>query len=239
VSDWFEEWFGEEYLSIYPHRDEREAEAMLRLIDGQVASDAPVRALDLACGPGRHTRAMTDRWWTLGLDLSPALLRVARAADRSLPLVRADMRLLPFADAAFDLVVNLFTSFGYFRDDAQHVRVVQEVRRVCSARAWFVLDYLNAPEVRANLIPFDERRVGSRVVEQERSISSDGRYVCKTIMLWDEGRMFTERVRLFDADELCRMLECSGFVVVRRVGDYAGAPHSDHSPRLILFARAA
>lgn len=236
--DWFEDWFGEEYLALYEHRDHHEAREVVSLIVERMgeAVDAPV--LDLACGAGRHQRTLCDRgWWTIGLDLSPSLLRAARAQDRTAPLVRADMRELPFADASFALVVNLFTSFGYFRDDAQHLRVLRDVRRVTRPGGWFVLDYLHAEQVRQSLVPRDERTVGTVTVEQEREISADGRFVRKTITLGDLGRTFVERVRLFEPAELEALCTSAGFDVEAVLGDYDGTALRPDSPRAILFAR--
>jgi SAM-dependent methyltransferase len=237
-SDWFEDWFGEEYLALYEHRDQHEAHRMVQLVASRVgtATNAPV--LDLACGAGRHQRMLADNgWWTVGLDLSPSLLRTARVADREAPLVRADMRALPFATASFTLVVNLFTSFGYFRDDTMHQRVITEVGRITRPDGWFVLDYLHAAHVRDTLVARDERTVGTLVVEQEREITTNGRYVRKTITLGDLGRTFVERVRLFEPEELVGLCTSAGFEVDAVLGDYCGAPHDSHSPRTILFAR--
>lgn len=238
--DWFEDWFGEEYLALYEHRDLHEAHAVGELIQAQtgLATGSAIPVLDLACGAGRHQRMLADRgWWTVGLDLSPSLLRAARGLDRAAPLVRADMRALPFAEASFALVVNLFTSFGYFRDDAQHLRVIAEVARVTRRGGWFVLDFLNAFQVRDTLVPFDERTVGTMLVEQEREITPDGRFVRKTITLVDLGRTFVERVRLFEPAELVAMCTEAGFRVESVFGDYAGAPLAMDSPRAILLAR--
>ena len=100
--DWFEDWFGEEYLALYEHRDHHEAREVVALIVERMGEQVDAPVLDLACGAGRHQRTLCDRgWWTVGLDLSPSLLRAARAEDRTAPLVRADMRELPFADASF------------------------------------------------------------------------------------------------------------------------------------------
>jgi SAM-dependent methyltransferase len=234
VKDWYEEWFGEEYLALYPHRDDEEAREVAALIASRVDVPAGAPALDLACGSGRHQRALAERWWTVGLDLSRLLLRVARGEDADAALVRADMRQLPFADGSFALVTNLFTSFGYFRDDRQHERVVAEVARVSKRGGWFVLDFLNAPHVRRTIIPFDRRAQGSRVIEQTRVISDDGRFVRKTITVNDEDREFVERVRLFDPEELRDMLERCGFDVVEILGAYDGRPLDDESPRAIV-----
>lgn len=236
--DWFEDWFGEEYLALYEHRDHHEAREVVRLIAERLGDEPDAPALDLACGAGRHQRMLCERgWWTVGLDLSPSLLRAARAEDRTGPLVRADMRRLPFADASFSVVVNLFTSFGYFRDDAQHFRVLSEVARVTRRGGWFVLDYLHAAQVKATLVPRDEQSVGSTMVEQAREISPDGRFVRKTITIGELGRTFEERVRLFEPRELVAMATAAGFDVDAVLGDYAGGPHDASSPRTILFAR--
>ena len=235
MKDWYEEWFGEEYLALYPHRDDEEAREVASLIASRFDVPAGAPALDLACGSGRHQRALAERWWTVGLDLSRLLLHVARSEDPDAALVRADMRQLPFAGGSFSLVTNLFTSFGYFRDDTQHMRVVAEVARVTRTGGWFVLDYLNAPQVRESLIAFDRRTQGSRVIEQTREISVDGRFVRKTITVSDEDREFVERVRLFEPDELRTMLERNGFDVVEILGAYDGRPLDNESPRAIVI----
>lgn len=236
MKDWFEDWFGEEYLTLYPHRDETEAQHAVEMIDKQLGARNVSKALDLACGAGRHTRPLADRWWTVGLDLSPVLLNVAHSAEPEGNYVRGDMRVLPFADRSFDLCVNLFTSFGYFDSDAQHLRVLAEVARVMSIGGLFVLDFLNSESVEANLVARDERRVGSQVVEQRRSITDNGRYVEKRISLAGSDKQFIERVRLFPVEELEMMLEESGFAVQAKHGDYSGGPIVSNSPRAILFA---
>ncbi|HEY6360784.1 MAG TPA: methyltransferase domain-containing protein, partial [Vicinamibacterales bacterium] len=72
----------------------------------------------------------------------------ARTSLPGTPLVRADMRRLPFRDAAFTLVVNLFMSFGCFRENSHHAEVLKEVSRVTALGGWLVLDFLNAARVR-------------------------------------------------------------------------------------------
>jgi len=235
-ADWFEEWFGHDYLRIYQHRDESEAERAIELIAGQVRGRDIRAVLDLACGAGRHSQALLDRWWTVGLDLSAALLRVAKREDSDAPYVRADMRELPFIAQSFDLVVNLFTSFGYFDDDREHARVLACLRSAMRPAGTLVIDFLNADQVRRNLVPYDERVENGITIEQSRIISPDDRFVEKTIRLRERGREYVERVRLLSAGDLERMLETAGFDVVHCFGDYGGGSWSENSPRTILFA---
>src|SRR3982751_3002771 len=114
MTEWYEEWFGEDYLRLYPHRNDAEAERAVALISSTVSLQPGWRVLDVGCGAGRHTRAfVVYSARCVGLDLSATLLRLARETT-SAPLVRADMRALPIRPRSMDLTVNLFTSFGYF-----------------------------------------------------------------------------------------------------------------------------
>lgn len=235
-ADWFEQWFGEDYLRIYQHRDESEAERAIDLIATHLPGGEIRAVLDLACGAGRHSKPLCERWWTVGLDLSSSLLRVARRDTPDAPYVRADMRELPFADQSFDLVVNLFTSFGYFEDDREQARVLACVRDGLKPGGTFVIDFLNASQVRRDLVPYDERVENGVTIEQSRTISPDDRFVEKTIRLREKGREYVERVRLLSAGDLERMLEAAGFDVVHCFGDYTGTRWSENSPRTILFA---
>ena len=237
MAEWFEEWFGETYLELYPHRDEKDAAAAVALIS-EVTPLEQRCVLDLACGPGRHATVLRESAGSVvGLDLSMPLLRRARA-DYSPPVTvaRGDMRNLPFSSSCFDVVVNLFTSFGYFATDEQHVRVLREVSRVLNAGGWFVLDYLNAIHVRHSLVGNEKVALGDHRVEVTRRISNDGKYVCKEMHLIADDRTFQERVRLFEPHDLDRMLTDVGLVVQERFGSYAGSQLTAESPRILIFA---
>jgi SAM-dependent methyltransferase len=245
MTEWFEQWFGEEYHALYPHRDEEDARRAVELIRGVATWNRGDWILDLACGPGRHAAELggLGAGRVVGYDLSRAMLRRARErTHRKVNLVRGDMRALPFRHATFALAVNLFTSFGYFLSDDEHRRVVHQVAAALAPGGYFVLDYLNAEQVRRTLEASEqtarlrgavERRTEVRVT---RRIGEDGRFVIKEIELRDEGRRFQERVRLFRPDELATMLTDAGLQVHARFGDYDGAPPTPDSPRVILIA---
>ena len=122
MADWFEEYFGEEYLLLYPHRDEEDAERLVSLLCRTVGLMPGWRVLDVACGTGRHVAAFRARAaGATGLDLSQHLLQRAQGSAR-LPVVRSDLRRIPVRARTMDFTVNLFTSFGYFDSDAEHAR---------------------------------------------------------------------------------------------------------------------
>lgn len=240
---WFREWFGEEYLRLYPHRDADEAVRAVELLLEVSDLAAGTRVLDLACGAGRHLHPLRAAGLTAtGLDLSRPLLRRAAARVGSSGLVCGDMRSLPFATGVFGAVAQFFTSFGYFATREEDRRVLGEVRRVLADGGAFLLDFLNADRVREDLVPEDTKRIEGRTVRQVRWLDDDT--VVKRIEIEDPGggspEVFHERVRLYEPRELGQMLAAAGLEPRTRYGDYRGRPfRSDESPRLLILGEAA
>jgi SAM-dependent methyltransferase len=237
VTEWYEEWFGEDYLRLYPHRDDADAERAVALIAKTLELRPGWRVLDVGCGAGRHTRAFADRGARcIGLDLSAALLRLARQTTAA-PLVRADMRHLPIRPASMDLTVNLFTSFGYFERDAEHAAALAEMIGTVKPGGWFVIDFLNPEAVRERLVPRQTMEVSGEQIEVTRSVSPDGRYVCKSIQV-PKGKRYFERVRLFTPGQISEMVEDTGLRVRHAFGDYDASPLTPVSPRTIVMGQA-
>jgi SAM-dependent methyltransferase len=81
---------------------ELEEPVVWSLLDGL----APGRALDAACGTGRHARHLAELGHdVLGIDLTPEMLARARAAVPAARFFEGDLLRLPADDGAFDIVV--------------------------------------------------------------------------------------------------------------------------------------
>ena len=239
MTEWFQSWFNDDYLLLYPHRNAAEAEQLVSLIGRFTGWTAGWRVLDVGCGPGRHAAALESAGLRpVGLDLSSVLLRRAREVT-SAPLVRADMRRLPIRPHSMDACLSLFTSFGYFESDVEHAQTLAGMASTLRPGGWLVLDFLNAAQVlshvKAPAGPFLPGERGSRL---RKYLSPDQQYVIKEIHLAD-GRQFSERVRLYHAAELEAMLAAAGVVIEQRFGDYQGARHIDGAPRALLMGRVA
>ena len=242
---WYASWFGEEYLALYPNRDDLEASRQAQFAYGLLAPYAAKGRggiLDLACGTGRHAVVLSRGGFPVtGVDLSAPLLSRARArrAGPDAGFVRADMRRLPFGSGSFGAVVNFFTSFGYFDDPADDLHVVAEVGRVLATGGAFLSDVFNSPRVLATLVSHEEKTVAGERVSIRRRFDAGTRRLEKEITMGSgsAARTFRERVRVYLRDELESIHRSAGLRVVASFGDFDGSPFDvRHSPRLILLA---
>lgn len=236
---WWESWFGEEYLELYPHRDLASARREVAFALAHLDPD-PMPILDLCCGSGRHSLRFAEKGFPpVGLDYSAPFLELARARGEDLRLVRGDMRALPFADRAFRSVVNFFTSFGYFLRETDNVAVVTEIERVLAPGGRFLCDTFGRDYVLARLVEEENRSTAEREYRIRRWWNPDTRRVEKEIEVRRDASkaVFRESVRAYTAEELTTIFRGAGLAVEAAWGDFEGGPAGSDSPRLIVLAR--
>ncbi len=132
--------------------DEFFAENRLFEFDEQVLAryfSRPGMVVDLGCGTGRVLVTLARRGFRgLGVDLSPAMLRIvaekARAENLSIWGLRANLVELDcLADHSFDYAVCLFSTLGMIRGRRHRRRVLAHVRRMLKPEGLFVLHVHN------------------------------------------------------------------------------------------------
>jgi SAM-dependent methyltransferase len=234
---WYQEWFGEEYLELYAHRDEDEARRQVSFFREQCGPiGGPV--LDLACGTGRHMSELQSHGYVpVGCDLSFILLHTGVREYGQMPVARADMRQLPFCDAVFAALVNFFTSFGYFSEEEENVQVVREMSRVLAPGAPFLFDYLNIHRELEKLVQRETKETPLGSVRIERWFDPSDRSINKRMTIGD--RRYLERVRGYDLEEISAMFTACNLSIGRAFGDFTGAEFVRTSPRLILVGSRA
>ncbi|WP_340011165.1 class I SAM-dependent methyltransferase [Paenibacillus sp. FSL H7-0690] len=240
MTEWYEKSFGEDYLVVYKHRDfggaRKEVERMISWLGLPPGS----KVLDLCCGMGRHSLALAEAGYEVtGVDLSEVLLREARSQKgaEQVTWLRSDMRDLPLI-GGFDAVVNLFTSFGYFEEDEEQVKVLREIYRMLKPGGKFVIDYLNPAYVIRHLVPHSTREDGKNLIDESRRIE-DG-YVKKDIILTSKNdstpRQYHERVKLYSLEKFSGMIEEAGLQLEAVHGSYEDEVYNAESSTRMIFS---
>ena len=239
---WYKDWFNSEhYIKVYSHRDETEAEKLVALITKIIILQPGSSVLDMACGSGRHAISFAKMGFDVtAVDLSELLISEARknALETGVKIDFVLSDLLEYKTSKrFDLVLNLFTSLGYFENDEENFSVIKKAYALLNQGGYFVLDYFNKDYLLKNLIPttiFSEN--GFRIT-QNRSI--EGTRIVKQITIENDGSVeeFYESVRLYDYEEILNYIKKAGFATIKQYGDYFGNNYDrESSSRLIIIA---
>lgn len=234
---WFADAFDARYLDVYAHRSAEQAQAQVKGMLACGLLPQAGRVLDIGCGAGRHLRAMRRAGLDArGLDYSADLLRAGGLCGVA---VRADMRAIPFAEGLFDRACSLFTSFGYFDDPEQDLRVLREAARVLKPGGALVLDHINPGPTLAALVPQSVDERDGACLTQRRTWDASARVLTKELQ-WSQGddtRCWQERVRLYEPAELDALLRRAGFGALARYADLNGSRwQAAASPRQVVLA---
>ena len=242
---WYQDWFGEDYLKVYPHRDEAEARRQLDFVESILSLEGSERILDLGCGSGRHAMEMARRGYGVTcLDLSSVLLSMAqKKSDKGkccTRFVKADMRYIPFSNA-FDFVLSFFTTFGYFETDEENLQTLRSIAAALRSGGYVLLDYLNKTHVIQNIVTLDTRSGNGFEVVQERNYNKKHERIEKRITLKENGRVreYFESVRLYTLDEMKSLMADTDMKLRHCYGDFNGSQFTRESPRLILVGQRA
>ncbi|GMV66051.1 MAG: class I SAM-dependent methyltransferase [Candidatus Omnitrophica bacterium] len=238
--NWFEEWFNHIYLKVYAHRDDKLAETEVDFLIEVLEPDKQDRILDLCCGAGRHLKRLDALGYrhAVGMDLSEDLLRKAQTLlPGRVGLIRGDMRSLPF-NSPFKVVVSLFTSFGYFSDEEENMKVLREIRRVLARGGKFLLDLVPLASV-DRLVARSEKEVEGLLIVEKRRFDAARRRIEKEIEIEmaDGKRTFFESVRVYSFGETRKMLAEAGLCLTEVCGDFGGGVFQPDSERMILIGK--
>ncbi|MFR9727392.1 class I SAM-dependent methyltransferase [Streptomyces sp. MS19] len=202
------------------------------------------RVLDLACGPGLFLVPLAERGYEVtGVDLSPGMLARARracdAAGARVTLERADM-LSYVAPGAYDVVLNVFTSFGYFDDPAANARVLRNAWKSLAPGGRLLVDVMGK-EVLAGWIGRPQAvdlPGGAYVVQRDTVLDSWRRLRTDwTLVRGEVARTASIHSFLYSAAELHDLFVAAGFADVACHGDFDGGPYDQTSRRLVVVGR--
>ena len=217
----------------------------------RVASRANGPVLELGCGTGRVTVPLAKAGVNIvGVDRSNAMLqRIPRIPNLEsvIPVVRADIRALPFADRAFPMVIAPYGILQSLVRSADLTAALASVARVLQPGGTFGLDLVpDVPNWREyrNHVQLRGRSNGARVtlvesVSQDRDrrlTTFEQRFVERRGRTTREHR-FLLTFRTLTVPQMSRRLERAGFAIESVFGDYRGRPWDARADVWIILAK--
>jgi SAM-dependent methyltransferase len=226
---WFANWFDTEYYhELYgKKRSDDEAQLFVNNLVNQLAITKGSHVWDMSCGKGRHVRAFAENGISaIGTDLSKSAIHAAIKSLEDLPQIQQsaayavhDMR-QTFAANYFDVVGNFFTSFGYFKNKHDDVRVLRSAYTALKKNGIFILDFLNAHKL-LDFKPYTEHKtIGGVNYDIKKYVANNT--IFKEIAVQDKLKIMYhhEQVYLYTKAELERKLDKQGFKILFSYGNY-------------------
>ena len=111
------------YDKLYEGIDYKTNSLKLHEFIQQYKKSAGKSWLDVACGTGTHIVHLMDKYNTMGLDLSEAMLEVAREKCPTIEFIQGNMTSFSI-DKKFDVITCLFGSIGYLTKEEDLVSAI-------------------------------------------------------------------------------------------------------------------
>ncbi|MFW6140976.1 MAG: class I SAM-dependent methyltransferase [Candidatus Saliniplasma sp.] len=240
--DWFkDQWFWEDYRSIlFPKERLQRTEEQVDRIEDLLNLDKDDKILDLACGIGRHAFELAERGYEVtGLDLSETYMKEAssKVKNDDLEFVQGDMREF-VKEGYYDVIINFWSSFGYFEDEMDNEKVVNNVYDSLKSDGRFLLDVMGKEIMGRLYTERDWARIDDGFFLEERFLKDNGDYLESDWILIKNGKVKEHKFlyRFYSKSEIKDLLKKAGFSNVDIYGDLYGSEYNRNADRLVAIA---
>jgi SAM-dependent methyltransferase len=236
TKEWFVSWFDTNYYhTLYKHRDYKEAENFMQNLIAFLKVEKDALLLDLACGKGRHAIYLNSLGYNvIGADLSKNSIKKAKKHENErMHFIEHDMR-NPFK-IKFDIILNLFTSFGFFEDDAEDIAILKNIKNGLNKNGIAVIDFMNCTQVISNLVSEEIQIIDGIAFKINRYLENG--FIVKEINFEADGKQhkYFEKVKNLDLQKINLYLNSVGFKIKHTFGNYQLEEFNEQtSDRLIL-----
>ncbi|NHN24673.1 class I SAM-dependent methyltransferase [Flavobacterium jejuense] len=234
---WYASWFDSPFYHIlYKDRDYNEAQHFMDNLTSYLNLPEEAKILDLACGKGRHSIYLNSLGYNVtGADLSEnSIAEASKAANETLHFKVHDMR--DTCKEKYDAIFNLFTSFGYFENDADNLTTLKAIHNSLTETGFACIDFMNVDYVIANLVPEEVKTVENIDFHIKRYVKQN--HIYKEIRFTAEGEdyHFTEKVQALRLTDFEQMMEEAGIYLLDIFGNYKLQKFfKNESERLIMI----
>ena len=231
--DWFD---SDYYHTLYKHRDYSEARNFIDNIVEYLDLKKGSKILDLACGIGRHSIYLDKIGFkVVGTDKSPNNIKKAKASkNQSLSFLQMEM--IDDTNHKYDVIFNLFTSFGYVNHD-YNLKTIKNIERQLKDDGTVIVDFMNTLFVKKNLVIEETKVIDDLSFKIKRK--SDGKHIYKEIKFQDKkDYFFQEKVMDLSRKDFENYLIRYNLKIIKTFGDYnLNEFDIENSERLIMVIK--
>ena len=200
--------------------------------------------LDMCCGVGRHSLELTRRGYRVtGVDRTESYLDAARrkaeAENLEIELLLGDIREFCRPES-FEVVLSMFTSFGYFEDLAEDKKAARNLCESLKPGGQLLIEMMGK-EILARIFQerdWHEMEDGTLVLEERKVTRNWSWMENRWIMIrGSERREHHFSHRPYSAAELTGLLLDCGFSTAQAYGGIDGSPYDHKAKRLAVVAR--
>jgi len=237
---WFAHWFDSPYYhTLYKNRDEKEAQAFIDNLVQHLQITKGSKLIDIACGKGRHAKYFNKKGMTVkGVDLSQNSIAFAKKDENStLQFAVHDMREI-YQEHSFDVVTNLFTSFGYFEKDKDEQKAITAMANNLKSEGILIIDFMNVKKVISNLVLNEQKVIDKITFNIKRKVESG--HIIKDIEIIDSSKKqkFQEKVKAITLADFSEFISGAGLKIIDIFGNYKLEDfNATSSDRLILICK--
>ncbi len=213
--------------------------SLIELIGGAGGS-----VLDLGSGPGRFSIPLAEQGCQVtALDISPSLIadgqRRAAEAGVEIDWVQGDMRHFE-RSGQYDLIVSLWTSFGYFDSEDDDLAVLVHCHDNLKPGGQLLIDTTGKEYVCRHIQPvhLTEYDDGRLLIERPVLTHQMSRYSNEWLLIdGDRVDRAEWHHNLYTASELRQRVESAGFDEIEIYGSLSGEAYDLDAERLVVLAR--
>ena len=237
---WFAHWFDSPYYhTLYKNRDEKEAQVFIDNLVQHLQIPKGTKLIDIACGKGRHATYFNSLGLdVVGVDLSPnSIANATKNTNATLQFSVHDMRDV-YQENNFDIVTNLFTSFGYFEDNTDEQKAINAMESNLKVGGFLIIDFMNVKKVIANLVPSEQKTIDGITFDITRKVEAG--HIIKDIAITDGEikQHFQEKVKAITLADYSEFITTAGLKIIDIFGNYKLDNFDEKiSDRLILICK--
>lgn len=231
--NWFNSPF---YHQLYKKRDYSEAIFFMSNLLEYLKIQDNSSILDLACGRGRYSQYLSSLGYDVtGVDISTEnILEAKKSESSNLKYLIHDMR-NPL-ETKFDLILNLFTSFGYYENDNDNLSIIKSIKSNLNRTGKVVVDFFNTDYVLKNIVENEKKYIDNTKFVINRYLNED--LLIKDISVTSNNKSyeFKEKVKTYNLEDFSAMFKEYNLDIIETFGDYKlNSFNKETSPRLIMI----